>query len=144
VKQSWGRMMNSALKSEMHVKQWRHNRRFAKTIDSNFRDWQINVIFYTALHAVDAALAKLGVCVEDHTTRNEAVKSNSSFAGIRDNYLNLYRISRITRYDADPDKWIPEKYLTVTDLVEDLLRPIENGLTAIVPDVKFAVLSLHG
>jgi hypothetical protein len=135
--------MNPALKTEKHVKQWRHNRRFAKTIDANFRDWQINVIFYTALHAVDAALSKLGVCVEDHNTRNEAVKNNSSFSGIRDDYLNLYRISRITRYDAEPDDWIPEKYLTVSDLVDDLLRPIENGLTAILPDIKFTALPLQ-
>ena len=43
---------------------------------------------------------------------------------------------------ANPDDGIPEKYLGVKDLVEDLLRPIENGLTAIVPDVKFNPLPM--
>ena len=134
--------MSTAQEVDKHIKQWRHNRRFAKTIDAAYRDWQVTAIFYTALHAVDAALAKLNVVVEDHTTRNEAVKSNRSFVNIRDAYLDLYRISRITRYDADPDQWIPERYLTIKDLVEDLLRPIENGLTDIVPDVKFLPLAV--
>ena len=92
------------------------------------RDWQINVIFYTALHAVDAAIAKLGLRVTDHSERNEVVRTNGSFAAIRSPFLNLYRISRVTRYDADPDLWLPQQYLTVADLVEGLLKPIENGL----------------
>lgn len=128
---------------DRHVQQWKHNRRFAKTIDGTYRDWQITAIFYTALHAVDAALASLGVQVADHTARNDAVKTNGSFAAVRDQYINLYRISRITRYDADPDKWLPEEYLTVNDLVEGLLKPIENGLTPYVRSVKFDVMKLN-
>jgi hypothetical protein len=134
--------MGAAEQVEKHITQWRHNRRFAKTIDAAYRDWQVTAIFYTALHAVDAALAKLNVNVADHDKRNDTVKSNSSFVHIRDQYMDLYRISRITRYDADPDKWIPQRYLTVEDLVEDLLKPIENGLTDILPAVKFLPLPL--
>jgi hypothetical protein len=40
---------------DQHIAQWKHNRRCAQSIDSQFRDWQINVVFYAALHAVDAA-----------------------------------------------------------------------------------------
>jgi hypothetical protein len=115
-----------------HIKQWKHNRRFAKTIDAQFRDWQINAIFYAALQLVDASLSKLGVDVSDHSGRNEHVKNNGAFAGVRQQYLDLYRISRITRYDADPDLWLPTRYLTVNDLVEDLLKPIENGLGSLL------------
>jgi hypothetical protein len=129
--------------ADKHVSQWKHNRKFAKTIASEFRDWQINVIFYAALHLVDAALVRLGQNVADHSSRNEQVKINAAFATSRDQYLNLYRISRITRYDADPDKWLPQKYLTVTDLVEDLLKPIENGLGPLLgKSVKFDPLKL--
>jgi|SRR6185437_14924822 len=126
-----------------HIKQWSHNRKFAKTIDRSFPDWQINVIFYAALHAVDAALATLGVCVNNHTERNDQVKTNSAFAQIRTQYINLYRISRVTRYDAEPAAWIPPRYLSVDDLVEDLLRPIENNLNEIVGTaLKYAPLKL--
>jgi hypothetical protein len=51
---------------------------------------------------------------------------------MRNKYLNLYRISRVTRYDADPDRWLPPEYLTVNDLVDDLLKPIENGLEPLI------------
>jgi hypothetical protein len=129
--------------AEKHIAQWKHNRSFARTIDSKYRDWQVNAIFYTALHLVDAALIKLNQSVSDHSSRNEQVKTNAAFAPVRNQYLNLYRISRITRYDADPDLWLPQQYLTVTDLVEDLLKPIENGLGSLLgKSVKFDPLNL--
>jgi hypothetical protein len=132
-------------KVELHVAQWRHNRAFAKTIDAKYRDWQINVIFYTALHVIDAALASLSVTVSEHTERNHQVRSNGSFAGARQQYLDLYRISRVTRYDAEPDTWLPDKYLTVSDLVENLLKPIENSLGPLISkSVKFDPLPLKG
>jgi hypothetical protein len=74
---------------------------------------------------------------------NEQVKTNAAFASVRSQYLNLYRISRITRYDANPDDWLPKEYLTITDLVEDLLKPIENGLGPLLgKSVKFDPLKL--
>jgi hypothetical protein len=117
---------------DQHIGQWEHNRAFAKTIEARYRDWQINVIFYTALHLIDAALVALGINVTDHVARNDEVRKNASFAAVRSQYLNLYRISRVTRYDADPDQWLPQSYLTVADLVEDLLRPIENGIAPLL------------
>jgi hypothetical protein len=109
-----------------HITQWKHNRRCAQSIGSQFRDWQINIIFYAALHAVDAALMHLKIQVTDHEARNNAVKTNASLASVRIPYLDLYRISKLTRYDADPDNWLPAKYLTVSDLVREVLQPIEN------------------
>jgi hypothetical protein len=128
---------------QRHVDQWKHNRRFAKTIEATYRHWQINVIFYTALHVVDAALASLGVSVSEHTQRNDNVRTNESFAAVRTQYLDLFRISRVTPYDADPDKWLPAAYLSVSDLVEDLLKPIENALGPLInKSVKFEPLTL--
>lgn len=128
---------------DQHLTQWRLNRRFAKTIDAVYRDWQINAIFYTALHAVDAAVAKLGLRVTDHEKRNEIVRTNGSFAAVRVPFLDLYRVSRVTRYDADPDLWLPDDYLTVGDLVEGLLKPIENGLEPVLgKSIRFQPLPL--
>ncbi len=126
-----------------HIAQWKHNRKFASTIGREFRDWQINAIFYAALHLIDAAMAKLGQRVADHASRNEQVRTNGAFTAVRVQYLRLYRLSRITRYDADPDQWLPQNYLTVADLVEDLLKPIENGLGPLLgKSVKFDPLKL--
>jgi hypothetical protein len=134
---------NDKEKVDRHLKQWKHNRAFARTIDTPYRDWQVNVIFYTALHLIDATLIKLGVAVTNHTERNEAVKTNQSLASVRTQYLDLYRISRITRYVADPDQWLPQEYLTISDLVDHLLKPIENNLGAILGNaVKFDPLPL--
>lgn len=128
---------------QQHVDQWKHNRRFAKTIDRKYLYWQVTVIFYTALHVVDAALASLGVAVSHHTDRNEQVKNNGAFSAIRNQYLNLYRISRVTRYDPDPIRWLPQEYLSVNDLVENLLKPIENNLRPLINKmVKFEPLHL--
>lgn len=125
-----------------HMAQWKHNRQCANSVGSAFRDWQINVIFYAALHAVDAALTHLNAGVCNHELRNRAVKTNAAFASIRYKYLNLYRISKITRYDAEPDNWVPKEYLTTMSLADDLLRPIEIEIERIVgknanlPDLK--------
>jgi hypothetical protein len=129
--------------AQQHVDQWKHNRKFIATIGSDFRDWQINVIFYTALHAIDSALATLGVTVSDHMDRNLQVKNNASFTTVRVPYLDLYRISRITRYDAEPDQWIPKQFITVDDMVQQLLRPIENGVEIITKSaIKFRPINL--
>jgi hypothetical protein len=127
---------------EQHLNQWQRNRKLATLIDSTYRDWQINIIFYAALHAIDAALIKLGVTVSDHNGRNSAIKSNASLVMARDAYLNLYRICRITRYDPDPDNWIPKQYLTVVDLAEATLKPIKNGITPILSKISYSPLVL--
>jgi hypothetical protein len=122
-------------KSEMldlHLKQWKHNRRFAQSIDSNYRDWQVTAAFYAALHLVNAALAYLNVEVSNHSDRNDRVKSNPAFSGMRDNFIDLYRICWVVRYDPDPDKWIPEQHLNAADLVEALLPPIEREIELII------------
>jgi len=118
---------------QQHIAQWKHNRTFAKSIDKAYQDWQVTVIFYAALHLVNAALVTLKEPVSNHSDRNLKVKTNSAFASIRRQYLDLYRIAWITRYDADPQQWLPEEYLTVQDLVDDLLKPIENGLSQLLP-----------
>lgn len=117
---------------EQHVIQWKHNRNFAQQIDPRFRDWQVTAIFYSALHAVDAALCKLNIRVSNHEERNSAVLHNASLAGLRDKYKNLYRICRVTRYDAEPDLWLPKEFLTIDDLVRNLLTPIENEVQRII------------
>lgn len=113
---------------QLYLDQWKHNRDFARTIDPPYRDWQVTAVFYTALHLINAVLAKYNIVVERHTERNDEVRFNAVFDVVRNKYLNLFRICSVTRYDAEPDLWIPKNYLTINDLVNDLLTPIEQNL----------------
>ncbi len=128
---------------DQHVAQWKHNRKCAQTVDTVFRDWQITIVFYTALHAVDAALNHRKITVANHEARNNAVRTNASLVSIRNKYLDLYRISKVTRYDADPDDWIPKEYLDVPALAAATLKPIEVEVERLIgrklnlPELKF-------
>ena len=115
-----------------YVKQWKRNRQCCSTIDSQFRDWQVTVVFYTALQAVNAAAAKLGEKPSNHTDRNNLIKNNEVFAPLRQQYLLLYRLSRFTRYDPKSDNWLPKKYVTAQALVDDVLLPIERHVENIL------------
>ena len=115
-----------------HVEQWKHNRRFATTVDATFRDWQVTAVFYTALHAVDAALAHLGIAVSSHEQRNSFVKSNASLTPVRNAYLHLHRLSLVTRYDTEPDKWLPREFQHVEELAAAWLRPIERHVKELI------------
>lgn len=119
-------------KLDEYLKQWRRNRQCCQAIDRKFPDWQITVAFYTALHAINAAAAHLGEKPCDHMQRNALVKSNQAFASVRVKYLRLYRLSRFTRYDPDPDAWLPPEYLNVQTVIDDLLTPIENQIQTLI------------
>jgi hypothetical protein len=115
-----------------YLARWKTNRRFCESIDSAFVDWQITVIFYTALHAINTGAAHLGLKPTTHVGRNEMVKFNEAFAPVRTQYLRLYRLARFTRYDPDPEQWLPKQYLTVQVVVDQVLKPIENQVEALV------------
>lgn len=128
---------------DAYLEQWRRNRRCCMLLDRQFVDWQITVLFYTALHAINAAAAFLGKNVCDHMQRNDLVKSNEAFAPVRVQYLRLYRLSRFTRYDPRPDEWIPERYMTVQAIADDLLIPIERQVESLIKrDLKLPALKV--
>lgn len=98
---------------EDYLEQWKRNRRCCASLDRQFVDWQITLIFYTALQAINAAAAHLGEKPCDHKSRNDLVKFNEAFAPVRTKYLLLYRLARFTRYDPKPDAWLPQEFLNV-------------------------------
>lgn len=127
-----------------YVGQWKQNRRCCAALDGGFREWQITLAFYTALHAVNAAAAKLGERPSDHHARNDLIRFNEAFAPVRTKYLLLYRLSRFARYDPRPDDWLPAEYLTVQALADDALRPIERHVQNMLGrDLKLPELKLQ-
>jgi len=61
-------------------------------------DWGVTACFYTALHLVDAYLARLGIHPENHAEREYWIQRQ--LRPIRGDYQNLKRFSLRTRYDA--------------------------------------------
>ena len=64
----------------------------------SYVDWEITTIFYSACKMVDAYLIKKGhPRPASHKRRNRMVRNN--LKAISKEYSNLYRVSRVARYD---------------------------------------------
>ena len=95
--------------AQTHEDQAKHNYKVLKELQTNSecRDWQITVAFYTALHVIDCELEKktpdwkkkyMSQAVDSgwYPARNEAI--NFCFRDIYNNYRMLMIKSRIMRY----------------------------------------------
>ena len=81
-----------------HLSLAEKNEQFAETIASlpqRFTEWEITVLFYSALHYASAFLASKGHNPQNHSRRNDLI-GNLTNAGA--DYQNLYRLSQNTRY----------------------------------------------
>lgn len=95
-------------RTSQHINQWKHNRELICQIPCEYPDWIVTIVFYTALHAVDALFAYKKIEGKiNHKLRNEMLMTTHQFEAIRNAYLPLYDLSRTVRYLANPAKWIP-------------------------------------
>ncbi|MBI4334132.1 MAG: hypothetical protein HY673_22955 [Chloroflexi bacterium] len=90
-----------------HLEKARRNERFYVACGAAarpFPEWAVVILFYSALHYVDAALANdsslspLLRNPENHSARNEAVRAISMLTPVRHIYRNLYARSLEARY----------------------------------------------
>ena len=83
-----------------HLEQARHNTKFRATIDKvAFKDWTATVIFYTAIHYIDAVLATKGnIHPSNHPTRDQAVAASTELKPIYTHYAKLKNTSYNARY----------------------------------------------
>lgn len=68
---------------------------------ADFPDWVSVVAFYSALHYVEAYLAMMGIHRIHHEERNRDV--SMLMQDIENEYLNLYDLSRNSRYQSIGD-----------------------------------------
>jgi uncharacterized protein (UPF0332 family) len=70
--------------------------------DERRRDWEIAVIYYATLHAVDMVLANQGIDPVDHTDRKSAMRNQYNFkqAKVGGFYADLELLSRDARYEC--------------------------------------------
>lgn len=90
-----------------HINKAERNEQFYQSHNlrvSLFAEWAVVVLFYTAMHYVDAVLAQeVGLSPQfrqphAHTDRNAGVAKSSTLRPVASMYMNLYHRSRDARY----------------------------------------------
>ena len=115
----------------LHVRQWEHNRALIAQIPASHPDWIVTVIFYTAVHAIDAALADEGITVSSHERRFEAIGACNRLKKAYTLYHPLYDLSRKTRYVGRPNEWIPPSAIE-RQVFRRYLLPLEKSVTGLI------------
>jgi hypothetical protein len=85
-----------------HLTRAKENEEFARTLDLSQTlqvDWAVTMLFYSALHYVDAFLAGKHKHPRDHEARDSEVENNGSLTDIYRDYRTLKDKSEAARYD---------------------------------------------
>ena len=83
-----------------HLTDAARNEEFAsaiRTLPTRYPEWEVTVLFYCALHYLDAYLATQGHYPENHFQRNRLVRSVSN---VSTEYLYLFQQSIDARYES--------------------------------------------
>lgn len=113
-----------------HISKAKRNERFYRKDEleiSNFTEWSVVVLFYAAVHYIDAVLSQdTSLSPEyrdpiDHSTRNIAVTKCLNLFPIAREYLQLYRRSIEARYNQ---LTFPDNY--GTNAKTNLFNPIQK------------------
>lgn len=88
------------LKQE-HISKAERNEKFAETVSKTaYLDWAVTILFYAALHYVDAILSVSGIHPDSHTQRDDAIGTNATLLVVRSEYRVLETLSQNARYRA--------------------------------------------
>ncbi len=109
-----------------HIKKAAGNAAFALSLplsDQTRIDWALVILFYAALHYVEAYLATLGQNLRSHTTRDNAVGRDAKLKMIFSEYQDLKFYGYNARYEASGFKT-----QDVTDIAAKNFAKIEAHL----------------
>jgi len=82
-----------------HINKARHNEAFAASIkETQFLDWLVNGVFYSAMHYTEAYLAINNNHPNSHPVRNEFIQEDPNLGW--NFYRNMYRPLRDDSYEA--------------------------------------------
>jgi hypothetical protein len=85
-----------------HLKKADETESLALALKSNIPvcvDWAIIMLFYAALHYIDAFLAGKNLHPLDHSKRDEEIENNGTIADVYRDYRRLKDMSRAARYE---------------------------------------------
>ena len=103
------------MNSPEHLAKARQNELFASSMDLSSGahiDWALTILFYAALHYVQAYFAARGKTHRMHRTRDSAVGRDPNISAIYHDYRELQHFSRQARYE------LPIGRLTVQNVLE--------------------------
>lgn len=129
--------MNPLSKPE-HLQKATHNESyfdasFGPTLQNNstFLDWATTVIFYSALHYVDALLCDHGIEPNNHDDRRKHISIHPWIKGIQKEYKWLYDRSRDARYqNLSTDINPPRVLIWRNDVLETIKRHVQQNLSS--------------
>lgn len=88
-----------------HLKKAQENEKLADSLKGSEQasvNWKLVILFYTALHYVEAYLAKaLNIHLRSHTTRDSYVNREACLRRARVAYFHLKYFGYNARYEAD-------------------------------------------
>ncbi len=91
-----------ATTKEEHLNKAAQNIQFQSRLDMNVPgaiDWSITVIFYAALHLVEAYFSSFGKGHNHHFTRGNALLTDARIKSLYSDYRTLEDLSREARYE---------------------------------------------
>ena len=86
-----------------HLRKADENEALAKKLDMSLPaapDWAITMLFYAAVHYVEAYFSLSGRHYELHITRDSAIERDTKIKAIYDDYREMKTYSRTVRYYA--------------------------------------------
>jgi hypothetical protein len=87
-----------------HLKRAQENEKLATALKKlrspSGIDWAITVLFYSALHYIDAFLAGKNCHPLTHDNRNDEIEANGCLSEISNDYRRLEDMSREARYNV--------------------------------------------
>ena len=88
--------------SREHQQKWKHNRLFLASLlfKPDHPDWILVAAFYTAVHAVEAALATDNFHPDSHFVRHKILSKENRYTKIWEHYHSLYNGAWVARYDC--------------------------------------------
>ena len=99
---------------QQHLANAERNQRLSIALQTSADvDWAVTVLFYAALHLVEATLAPV-VHSPNHKIRNETVQLDPRLRPIHHHYRDLYHRSLDARYDCVPFTTLQAQHLYVT------------------------------
>jgi hypothetical protein len=89
-----------SLSKEEHLASAQRFDTFLSAIPSQYAEWKVIVLFYSALHYVEAFLVTRSVAYRDHTYRDLAMEREPETQPIRATYNRLKKAAHEARYEG--------------------------------------------
>ncbi|MBM2826712.1 MAG: hypothetical protein HW403_776 [Dehalococcoidia bacterium] len=86
-----------------HINQALRNEALAERLDTSLnptQEWRVTLLFYAALHWVEAYLSDIGIGERTHTQRRKQIAELPQLSDLYHNYHQLQRESENARYDC--------------------------------------------